>query len=177
MSGINFEQDGVKYFIPAVDGTEIWNDGFAKGKADCIAKHFAAIVEGNGTTSITFGKVPFEPDIIEVISCHGLHGEDGKDIKDDIVHLFACDLRATQGVDRLFAFCFTSMKYGASTQHYRTPTAVAVDKKDEKIEVSEDGYITIKNVIGLDSNNNNAKKDGYFGAGVKYICTAIKVSE
>lgn len=32
-SGMSFEQDGVKYYIPALDGTEIFNDGFAKGKA------------------------------------------------------------------------------------------------------------------------------------------------
>lgn len=186
-SGMSFERDGSKYYLPAVDGTEIFNDGKAEGKidgkaeatAECAAKHFAQIVDGSGTDVLRFGPVPFAPDMVEVMCFRGVHGDDPSNrdnIRDSIVHLFTCDLRSIDGTDTLSGVSLLSKRAistnGTPIQNGRfmlaSPATAAT-----KYSRSEDGTVTIKNVTAAESGTTYT---GTFADNCKYICVAVKVT-
>lgn len=183
MSGMRYEKDGYQYIVPSVDVTEVYNEahgigkaeGKAEGEAECKTKHFAAIVTGDGTGSITFGPVPFDPDVVEVICFKDVH-KDGA--VDDIVQIFTCDLRANASNDRLCGMSNLSKKVEDADlikqQNARTAATLSTANISSKLTIDADRMITVQNVTGYDG---TTKKDGTFGLGCEYICTAVKVTE
>lgn len=190
-AGIKFEKDGFHYVIPAVDVTEVFNDGqkdglkegkelgriegLAEGREECSLKHFAQFRTGDGSKEITFGPVPFDPDAVEVICFRGVHDAG---IVSDVVHLFTCDMRAENDVDTLSGFMVLSKSSGDTTnpkQNARPATMTSPATMLTKCTKDEDGYITVKGVVSLEYVDGRwVTYNGVFGAGCEYICIAVK---
>lgn len=67
INGHIVEKNGSLYAAPLLDITGIYNAGFKDGQKDCAAKHYTAVVYGDGTETLTF-QLPLEPDYISVVT-------------------------------------------------------------------------------------------------------------
>lgn len=140
LSGASFTKDGFRYMIPAVDVTEVYNEGFEDGKKaggaeECAKKHFVSIIKGTGNTSVSL-KVPFNPEMISIVALDQNAVE--KAGVNGLMQLFA--MPGSNG--QRFACGFSTdasgviypMQFGTSTMNTR-------------YAVEEDGTITISNLL------------------------------
>lgn len=180
MSGLSYKKDGAKYYIPAVDMTAVYNEGFESGQNEgfesgrgvgleegnalCAGKHFVATVVGDGTRSLKFD-VPFEPD---TISIYGF-----EDRVDNSVAFYTADIRCTSYYGGLLGVYRLNELNSVTMIVIGSQSATLSDRCTMNTEngVTE---IEIKNMIVL---VNNEKYYGTFTAGKKYIVVAVKHAE
>ena len=136
MSGLNFEQNGVKYYIPALDGTEIFNDGVAKGKEECVKKHYVGFIEGSGSESLTF-PCPFEPDTVLIYNFSELASTE----VERPVGVFLFNRTSTGSCGAV------SYSYKRSTDKMTDPISYMASGGASRYERNAaDGTVTIKNI-------------------------------
>ena len=177
MSGMKYKQGDSIYYVPSVDLTEVYNEA----KAECGLKHFAAVVEGDGSKAITFGPVNFDPDVVEIICYRGVH--DAGNVS-NVIQLATFDLRAKNGIDNLCGISLLSNVENTSdplkAQNVRQPaTSLSTENISAKFNKDAYGNITASGFVAHEQDDKGVWTSipGVFGAGCKYICTAIKVTE
>lgn len=142
--------EGMAAAIPGV-----YAAGEAAEAARCAAKHYVAVIEGNGETSISF-HVPFEPDFL-VVMCYNPRAWGGGG--GTLVGQFVYDIRAFGMVS---AQAVVYQSDGGKSQ-LMTPSSVL-----SRYSRAEDGTITLENV---------GSTTGSFAAGMGYIVTAGKYTD
>lgn len=185
MSYVRYESDGKTFAMPALDVSEIFNDGKAVGReegreeaseeareagreegraeelAKCEANHFVAIVEGDGSTELTFS-VPFKPDIVDVQCLEYATAYTGAWM------MFATTMNLT--VESADKCCGSAFHSNASNGQSMIP--LGASSVTQKFSQTEDGVCTLKNFV-VTSNNEPIK----FMQGVKYAVTCVKLPE
>ena len=162
MSGINYEKDGFHYVVPSVDVTEVYNDGFAKGKAEgkseCEGKHFVGTFIGDGTGTAKF-LVPFKPDCISV---YGMSPFNYK--RAHSVAYFTADLKT---------FGYIGAACGAHRSNGNVMSAPITTKSIPNVyQQDADGWVTLSGLVG-----DGGLGLGKFPADTEYIVVAAKYTD
>lgn len=146
MSGMKFEKDGFHYIVPAVDVTEVYNDGIACGMKECEKKHYIGFVKGTGGESLVF-PCQFDPDSIFIFNFNDLASATA----DDAIAIYVYDRTSTG------TYCGLSYAWNKSTKRMKDPIGYGTSGGAARYERNEaEGTVTIKGVTnGGDTSVNN----------------------